>query len=129
MLVPSAAGGAIRLLPIMTSPPDPLDGLLDRWQQTPTPPSNLAPEVWRRIAVAESRAETPGLFARIETAFSRPSFATAFVTVCVLLGLFLAQMRLSRLEAAHSAQLAQSYLRLIDPLISQTDVPPSSRNP
>lgn len=113
----------------MTSPPDPLDGLLDRWQHTPTAPSNLAPEVWRRIAVAESRAESPGFFARIEAVFSRPSFAATFVTACILLGLFLAQVRLSRLEAAHSAQLAQSYLRLIDPLISQTDVPPSSRTP
>lgn len=113
----------------MISPPDPLDGLLDRWQQTSTPPSNLAPEVWRRIAVAESRAEAPGPFAHVEAVFSRPSFAAAFVTACVLLGLFLAQVRLSRLEAAHSAQLAQSYLQLIDPLISQTNVPPSSPSP
>ncbi len=103
----------------MPATPDPLDHLLDQWAQVPEPPPGLAPEVWRRIATMERRAETPGWRARIELAFSRPSFAATFVLACVLLGLFLAEVRVSRLQTERSEQLAQSYLRLVDPLISQ----------
>jgi hypothetical protein len=113
----------------MHPPSDPLDSLLDRWQDTPEPPSHLTAEVWRRIAVLDSRAEPRGLLARLEAAFSRPSFAIAFVAACMLLGLFLAQVRLSRMEAEHSAQLAQSYLRLIDPLINQSTVTIAAQRP
>jgi hypothetical protein len=113
----------------MHPPPDPLDNLLDRWAETPAPPAHLATEVWRRIAVAESPAERPGFLARIEAMFSRPSFAVAFVAACMLLGLFLAEVRLSRLQAERSAQLAQSYLRLIDPLIDQSTVNLAARRP
>jgi hypothetical protein len=103
----------------MPSAPDPLDHLLDQWGKTPEPPPNLAPEVWRRLATAERRTEAPGWRARIEVVFSRPSFATTFVIACVLFGLFLAEVRVSRLEAERNAQLAQNYLRLVDPLIGQ----------
>ena len=61
--------------------------------------------------------------------FSRPSFAVAFVAACMLLGLFLAEVRLSRLQAERSAQLAQSYLRLIDPLMDQSTVNLAARRP
>ena len=101
----------------MQSPNDPLDPLLERWRDaTPAPPGPLAAEVWRRIAAAES-PERPGLLARIEAAFARPSFAFTFVTACVLLGLFVAEVRLSRLQAERNTQLARSYLHLIDPLL------------
>jgi hypothetical protein len=113
----------------MHPPPDPLDSLLDRWAETPEPPAHLATEVWRRVAVAESRAERPGFVTRIEAMFSRPSFAVAFVAACMLLGLFLAEVRLSRLHAERSTQLAQSYLRLIDPLIDQSTVTLAARHP
>lgn len=79
---------------------------------------SVAPEVWRRIREADSAGRTsPGRF-RLEMAFARPSFAAAFVTACILAGLFLAEMRLTRLEVTRNAQLARSYLRLIDPLIA-----------
>ena len=113
----------------MHPPSDPLDPLLDRWRETPEPPPHLAAEVWRRIAVVESRAERPGLFARIEAAFARPSFAVAFVAACMLLGLFLAEVRLSRLHAERGVQIAQSYLRLIDPLIDETAVKVAAHRP
>ena len=103
----------------MPSAPEPLKHLLDQWGETPEPPPNLAAEVRRRITTAERRAEAPGWRARIEVVFSRPSFATTFVIACVLFGLFLAEVRVSRLEAQRNAQLAQNYLRLVDPLISQ----------
>ena len=113
----------------MNPPPDPLDNLLDQWAETPAPPAHLPSEVWRRIAVTESRAEPPGFLARVEVMFSRPSFAVAFVAACMLLGLFMAEVRLSRLQAERSTQLAQSYLRLIDPLIDQSNVTLAARRP
>jgi len=101
----------------MHTPNDPLDPLLERWRDAPPPlPGHLSAEVWRRISVAETPAPL-GLLARIEAAFARPSFAVAFVAACVLLGLFMAEMRLSRLEAERNTQLAKSYLHLIDPLL------------
>ena len=113
----------------MHPPSDPLDSLLDRWHETPEPPQNLTTEVWRRIAVVDNRAERPGRLARIEAAFSRPSFAIAFVSACMLLGLFLAEVRLARLHAERGAQIAQSYLRLIDPLMDKPAVKIASNQP
>lgn len=114
---------------IMHPPSDPLDSLLDRWRETPEPPPQLSTEIWRRLAIVGSRAERPGLFARIELAFARPSFAVAFVAACLLLGLFLAEARLSRLHAARGVQIAQSYLRLIDPSIDETAVKVAAPRP
>jgi hypothetical protein len=113
----------------MQPPFDPLDPLLDRWHESPEPPAHLTTEVWRRIAVAESEAERSGLLARIEAAFARPSFAVAFVAACMLLGLFLAEIRLAHLHAERGVQIAQSYLRFIDPLMDQTAVKVAARHP
>jgi hypothetical protein len=100
----------------MTPPPDPLDPLLDRWSEVPEPPSRLSADVWHRIARAE-----PGLSWRdaIEAWFARPPFALLFIACCALLGLFLAELRVNRLESQRSAQLARSYLLLIDPLLTE----------
>lgn len=104
-----------------TPPPDPLDPLLDQWaRQTPPSPGPLAPEVWRRIARAEEPAKR-SLWEMIHGAFARPSFAAAFVAACVLLGLFLAEARRSRLQSEYNRELMQSYLRLIDPLLEAAD--------
>lgn len=56
----------------------------------------------------------------MDRAFARPSFAAAFVIACVLLGLFLAEARLSRLQVERNTDLAKRYLRLIDPLLPET---------
>ena len=102
----------------MHPPSDPLDPLLERWRDAPPPlPEHLTAEVWRRIAAAETPELHLSLFARVEAVFARPSFAVAFVAACTLLGLFLAEVRLSRLQTEHNTQLVQSYLRLIDPLL------------
>jgi hypothetical protein len=102
----------------MHPPSDPLDPLLERWRDAAPPlPEHLTAEVWRRIAAAETPEPRLSLFARIEAVFARPSFAVAFVAACTLLGLFLAEVRLSRLQTAHNTQLVQSYLKLIDPLL------------
>lgn len=100
----------------MATPPDPLDPLFERWRaDTPVLPKSVAPEVWHRIEQAEREGNTP--LARIELAFSRPAFAAAFVAACVLLGLFLAETRLSDVHRQRSAELERSYLRLLDPRI------------
>lgn len=102
----------------MHSPPDHLDPLLERWRAlAPKLETPLAPDVWRRIRTAQGE-ERPGLLAALGAAFARPSFAVAFVTACVLAGLFVAELRVSRLQAERNVQLARSYVRLIDPLLN-----------
>jgi hypothetical protein len=106
----------------MPSAPDPLDPLFERWREdTPKLPRTVAPETWRRIEHVEAAPSWRDLFARIELAFSRPAFAAVFVTACVLLGLFLAETRLSSAYAQRSAELERSYLHLLDPRVETTN--------
>jgi hypothetical protein len=97
-------------------PNDPLDPLLDRWKDPSESAPNLAPEIWRRIALTES-GRREGIWSDIESWLARPPFAILFVASCALLGLFLAEVRVNQEQRAHSAQLARSYLQLIDPLM------------
>jgi hypothetical protein len=107
----------------MKPPVDPLDELLNRCQPAPEPPAQLIAKVRRRLA--ERRAPAwPAWVERLDAVFARPSFAAAFVTACLLLGLFLAETRVSRLHQAQSAQVARSYVRLINPLFGPTPVAP-----
>lgn len=103
----------------MPSPnsPDPLDRLLDSWRDPTAPLPSLAPEVWRRVARAESDGETRSWWRAAVARFTRPAAALCFVASCVLLGLFLAEARAVREERAQSARLVRSYLELVDPLI------------
>jgi type VI protein secretion system component VasK len=78
----------------------------------------MAAEVWQRIALVEAESlNRTGAWATINAWFSRPSFAVMFVASCALLGLFLAEVRVNRLQRERSTQLARSYVQLIDPLI------------
>jgi type VI protein secretion system component VasK len=107
----------------MTPPNDPLDTLLDSWSKTPDPSPRLPAEVWRKIALTESeQSETEAWWPRIENWFSRPSFAVMFIAVCALTGLFFAELRVNNLQRERSAQLARSYLLLIDPLLNAPDI-------
>ena len=107
----------------MTPPTDPLDPLLSSWSETPEPSRHLSAEVWRKIALAESeQSESTGWWAQIESWFSRPSFAVMFIATCALSGLFFAELRVSSLQRERSAQLARSYLLLIDPLLQAPDI-------
>jgi hypothetical protein len=112
--VHNAASAAVRS-PIMT-PRDPLDDLLDQWHPTTSPSRDLTARIHREIAANQSGA-TEWWGRRLAIAFARPSFAVAFVAACVLLGLFLAESRISKLHAAYGAQVARNYVQLIDPLI------------
>lgn len=118
-----------RASPAMNAPIDPLDELLSRYAPPPAPPANLAGKIRRRLAapIANTR---PAWWERLDTVFARPSFATTFVAACVLLGLFLAEARLSRWHAARGAQMARSYVELIDPLLEiDSSPPPATRAP
>lgn len=109
--------------PSMNTPPDPLDSLLDRWSETPEPSSRLATNVWQRIATREE-ARPVSWWQGVESWFGRPVFAVGFIAACALLGLFVAELRISQLQRERNAQLARSYLLLIDPLLN---TPPSDR--
>jgi hypothetical protein len=116
-------------LSTMRPTPDPLDPLFERARAIAPPPVGpVAPEVWRRLRAARTAGARPGWWAAIEAAFARTEFAVAFVAACVLLGLFLAEMRVSRLQADRNTQLARSYVRLIDPLL-ETPPPNGGTSP
>ena len=51
--------------------------------------------------------------------FSQPAFSVAFVAFCMLLGLFLAEVRLTRAQEERGVQIAGDYIRLVDPLTNQ----------
>jgi hypothetical protein len=111
----------------MPTPKDPLDPLLDRWDEVPEPPASLPAEVWRRIAQHDDALEAPGGFWRaLDAWMARPPFAALFVASCALLGLFLAEVRINRQQRERSAEIARSYVQLIDPLLRESD---ASRTP
>lgn len=72
--------------------------------------------------MAEDSTKPAGLAARIESWFASPPFATAFVVSCVLLGVFLAELRLHEQQRENHAQLARNYLQLIDPLLRDSSL-------
>lgn len=98
--------------------PDPLSPLIKRWSAPELPPGRLQHEVWRRIACAE--AEPPSAWQRVQTWFTQPAFATAFVLCCVLAGLFLAELRVSRAQHDRQVALARQYVQAIDPLVADS---------
>jgi hypothetical protein len=101
-------------------PDDPLNSLFERSRElAPEPSERLESMVWRRLASIETPVVRRGWLATIEAVFARPSFTAAFVVGCILLGLFLAETRVSQLQARRSAQFVQSYLREIDPQLDQ----------
>lgn len=95
---------------------DPLDDLLDHWRLPATAAPDLEARIRREIVAAGRQVEKNTWLTRLGTAFARPSFAFTFVAACILLGLFLAEVRVARLHAAYGAQIARSYVQLIDPL-------------
>lgn len=108
-------------------PEDPLDPLLDRWSATPDPSPHLRAEVWQRIATRESGSRGAGsAWATFSALLDRPAFALSFVAACALLGVVLAELRIGQIQRERNAQLARSYLELIDPLVTETPTPSRS---
>jgi len=111
-----------------SSPPDPLEPVLARWTATPAEHPEMFSDVRRRIADhASGGRRRPGVLAAIDSWFARPSFALLFLLCCALVGLYCAEIRVNRVERQQSAQLARSYLELIDPLLTAADETPSHR--
>jgi len=94
--------------------------LLDRWTSTPEPSPHLSAEVWQRIATGRADAGhvVRGPWATFEAWLERPAFAIGFVAACAVMGLLLAEMRIGRVQRDRNAQLARSYLQLVDPLVN-----------
>ena len=120
-------------MPAIPPTPDPLDPLFSQWRAAaPEPADDLETRVWRRLAAKAGPSPVhAGLLDGIEAMFARASFTTAFVVACVLLGLFLAETRVSRLQAQRSSEFVLSYLRQIDPqfnaAVISADSPPPAR--
>jgi hypothetical protein len=95
---------------------DPLAPLLDQWGRPPPLPP-IAAAVRHRLAGRSRPASEPG------SLLARPAFALMFAAACVLLGLFLAEVRLSALHRERDARLLESYRKLIDPLITAAPFP------
>lgn len=110
--------------------PDSLERLFTAWKDevTPSVPS-VATDVRRRLRVLDEKRRPRFRLTQIEAAFSRPSFATAFITACVLLGLFLAEVRITYRENDRAARIEQNYLRLIDPLLVDPTPTPTNAAP
>ena len=112
----------------MSSPTDPLDSLFERWgESTPRVSDSVDREVWRRIANTESVPAKVSWFSMFESAFARPAFGAAFVAACMLLGLFLAEVRLSKLHEQRSTVIEASYLQLLAPSADFAAFPKNSR--
>lgn len=110
----------------MPLPPDRLESLLNRWSETPPPSPQLAADVWRRIAHTEERQ--PAAIVRSEGQrpapwFFRPAFVFTALAACLLFGWLGIEWRASRRYDAQRAELARSYLQVIDPLLSASGEP------
>lgn len=105
----------------MSSSPEPLEVLLDRWSETPPPSPHLTADVWRRIAHTEEKS--PATAAREAGRGSaawfmrRPVVFTA-LAACLLLAWLGLEWRASLRYQAQRVELARGYLRVIDPLLS-----------
>ena len=111
----------------MSSSLDPLDSALQQWRQLEPPRiGTVRGEVWRRIADADSRSGPTRFSERIEALFRQTGFSVAFVAACLVLGLFLAELRVSAATADHNRRLLRDYARLIDPRMTHlTALPPA----
>lgn len=96
--------------------PDPLNDLLDRFEAPACKPP-LKTEVWRRIQALDTQEESRLGFGWLFSFLAKPPVAVLFVACCLFLGLFLAEVRVSRLEHARSVRFAKSYLELVDPVL------------
>ncbi|MDQ8202266.1 hypothetical protein [Pelagicoccus sp. SDUM812003] len=98
-----------------------LDELLAAWDDASIEHPRLGQRVWSRIANEDQDSTAlPGFFQLVSSILSRPIYAAAFVVGCVLLGLLLAEVRVSQRQVERGEQLAESYKQVIDPLLRDT---------
>lgn len=109
----------------MSPSEDPLDSLLARWNPAPPDTSGLREEIRREIRRRDGTKTSDGIFRRLETRFTRPAFAFLFSATCILGVLLFEARRAANREREVNAQLANQYLRLIDPLLEAPGSPAS----
>lgn len=98
-----------------------LDRALELWKDVEIDHPRLSARVWARVANEDSEpASLPNFFRLVQSILGRPVYAVAFVVVCVLGGLLLAELRVAQQQLERSDQLAKSYKQVIDPLIKNT---------
>lgn len=99
-----------------------LDKALDAWNDVDVAHYRLPSRVWSRIVNEEkSPAVLPGFLGLVQTLLSRPVYASAFLVLCVLGGLLLAEIRVAREQVQRGEQLAEAYKQVIDPLLNESD--------
>src|SRR5579871_4264150 len=91
---------------------DPLDRHLAQWT-APRPPPDLEAQVWQTL----SRQRSSPLSHLGGRWFAQPAFLAMTAACGVLLALFLVERRALDIQREHTRQLAESYLRMIDPLL------------
>ncbi len=98
-----------------------LDVALELWKDVEIEHPRLNARVWARVANEDrEQAALPSFFRLAQSILNRPAYAAAFVVVCVLGGLLLAELRVAQRQVERGERLAESYKQVIDPLIKDT---------
>lgn len=94
---------------------DELDVLLDQWRNTPEPDPQLKQRIWARIAAQDGANAASGWrLGKLLRPFAQPLGATAFVAICILLGIAVAELRLNRMQKDRTEAYAKNYMELIE---------------
>ncbi len=108
----------------MSAPPDPFDELLRAFPAPPPLAADFKAQVQQRLATSPPSP----WWRRLDRVFAQPAFAAVFVCACVLLGLLLAEIRLSAERERTHARVVDSYIQLINPRLESvahtTPAPP-----
>ena len=99
---------------------DRLHAVLREWKVNGVMPPRFEEQVWRRIV----RAETPvamslwqALKQWVESTFSRPALALAYVAILLMVGLAAGHVRAQDTAARAEAQWRAQYVQSIDPYL------------
>jgi hypothetical protein len=94
-----------------------LDGILKVWRVTSALPPRFTEQVWKRIEKAEISKVSVSDAVRVwfTTAFARPRFAFAYVSILIAAGLTLGFVQVNHQTAEWDRQLESRYLQSIDP--------------
>lgn len=97
---------------------DELDVLLDQWRNTPEPDPHIKQRIWARIAAQDGamtgRSRPGPWLVRAFKLLSQPLGASAFLALCILLGIAMAEFRISKLQKDRTEELARNYMALIE---------------
>ena len=94
-----------------------LERALQNWRVTTPLPPRFQEGVWKRIESAElpGTSVAGALRAWFTTAFARPAFAVAYVSVLLVAGLAIGFVQASHKAARWDRQLEARYVQSIDP--------------